>query len=171
MERRIRVLIADGSAVIRRLVADALHIDPDFEVYPAIHGRDAVDQILQVHPDLVVLDVDLPIMNGVEVVRLIRETHRELPIIMFCMSPDARCEATLAAGANDFVAKAIRIGHVEAAIQYIRTRLIPKIRYWTQRHMEPPERSGADANRKPEIQRESTFTMETAAIGAPSKGV
>ena len=167
MERRIRVLIADGSAVIRRLVADALHIDPDFEVYPAIHGRDAVDQISQLRPDLVVLDVDLPILNGVEAVRVIRETHRELPIIMLCRSLDSNCEsilAALAAGANDCVTKSIRIGHVEAAIQYIRSQLIPKIRYWTQQQREPAERFESDTNCGLDITCETTHTLETATV-------
>lgn len=171
MERRIRVLIADGSAVIRRLVADALHIDPDFEVYPAIHGRDAVDQVSQVHPDLVVLDVDLPILNGVEAVRVIRETHRELPIIMLCKPLDSNGEsilAALAAGANDCVTKSIRIGHVEAAIQYIRSQLIPKIRYWTQQQREPAERFESDTNCGLDITCETTHTLETATVGTPN---
>jgi len=172
MERRIRVLIADDSAVIRRLVADALHIDPDFEVYPAIHGRDALDQIAQVHPDLVVLDVEMPIMNGLEAVRLIREFYCDLPVIMFCKSLGANCETTLAAlsaGANDCVTKSIRIGHVGAAIQYIRGQLIPKIRYWTQQQpIELAEQFEADTNHGPDFTRETNHSMETAeALGTP----
>ncbi|MEK6257819.1 MAG: response regulator [Planctomycetota bacterium] len=173
MEMRIRVLIADDSAVIRRLVADALHIDPDFEVYPAIHGRDAVDQISQIHPDLVVLDVEMPVMDGIEAVRVIRETNRELPIIMLCKSLDADCETTLAAlaaGANDYVPKAIRIGHVGSAIQYIRSRLIPKIRYWTQQHIEPTEPSETDTNHGFDLHCETTLAAETATIGTPNNG-
>jgi two-component system, chemotaxis family, protein-glutamate methylesterase/glutaminase len=170
MEQRIRVLIADNSAVIRRLVAEALHIDPDFEVYPAIHGRDAIDQISHIHPDLVVLDVELPVLDGVEAVREIRRTNRKLPIIMLCKSSDAHCEATLAAlaaGANDFVTKAIRIGHVGAAIQYIRSQLIPKIRYWTQPQLEQWEPFESDANHGTEHARAAAHLTATAAVGSP----
>ena len=68
MGQRIRVMIADDSAVIRRLVAEGLHSEPEFEVYAAVHGRDAIDQISQVRPDVVVLDFEMPIMGGVEAV-------------------------------------------------------------------------------------------------------
>lgn len=168
MERRIRVLIADNSTVIRRLVADALHLDPDFDVYPATHSCDAVDQISQIRPDLVVLDIELPTIGGVEAVRMIRKTNRDLPIIMLCKSLDAKCDntlAALAAGANDCVTKAMRIGHVGAAIQYIRSQLIPKIRYWTQLHTEPTALFEAEADHGHDSTYKDIAATDTVAVG------
>ncbi len=171
MVERIRILIADDSAVIRRLVANALHIDPDFEVYPAIHGRDALDQIPQVHPDLLVLDAEMPVMDGAEAVRLIRQTNSELPIIMLCKSLDANCPSTLAAlaaGANDCVTWAIRIGHVGAAIEYIRNHLIPKIRHWTQPRGEPTGRFETDPHQELDLRHTAALVREMEAVGVTS---
>ena len=70
--------------VIRRLVTDVLNADPAIEVAGiAANGRLALERIKQIKPDLVTMDVEMPEMNGVEVVRELRKTNPKLPVIMF----------------------------------------------------------------------------------------
>jgi two-component system chemotaxis response regulator CheB len=130
-------MIANDSAVIRRLVCEALQDANDFEVFPAVHGGDALNQLPIARPHVLVLDTEMPIMNGVQTVRAIREDDDELPIIMLCLSTEASLRAmaeAIPAGANDCAKFTLRMGHVDAAKRHLRDELIPKIRFWAERH-------------------------------------
>ena len=107
--RPIRILIVDDAVVVRRLLAEALSSDPLVEVVGvAATGRIALAKIPQVNPDLVVLDVEMPEMDGLATLAAIRETYRRLPVIMFSVLTERGAEATLdalALGATDYVTK------------------------------------------------------------------
>ena len=62
----IRILSADDSAFMRKVLTDLFKKQPDFEVVgTATNGRDAVEKVKQLHPDLLTLDVQMPVMDGV----------------------------------------------------------------------------------------------------------
>ena len=130
--RRIRVLVADDAVVVRRMLADILSSDPALEVVsPAANGRIALARIPQVNPDAVILDVEMPEMDGIETLKAIRKTHPFLPVIMFSTLTQRGAAATLDAlsfGANDYVTKPANVGSAHKAIEQIRTELIPKIK-------------------------------------------
>lgn len=137
MRRPIRVMIANDSAVIRRLVAEALQEATGFEVYPAAHGGDVINQLATARPHVLVLDTEMPVMNGLQTVRAIREMDAFLPIIMLCLSTEARLNAmvqAIPAGANDCAKFTLRMGHVASAKMNLSEELIPKIRFWAARH-------------------------------------
>lgn len=137
MPSRIRVLVADHSTVIRRLVAEALHADPEFEVYAATDCQDAIAQIPHVRPDVVLLDLEIPTVEGIDAVHAIRSCDRSLPILMLCRSSEAngdRLFKAMARGAGDYLTKAIRIGHVDAAVKYFERHLPSKIRLLTRKN-------------------------------------
>lgn len=144
----IRVMIANDSAVIRRLVTEALLDSKGFEVYPAVHGGDAVNQLATSRPDVLVLDTEMPVMSGVQTVRAVREIDPHLPIIMLCLSTEASLKAmseAIPAGANDCARFAVRIGHVASAKKHLRDELLPRIRFWADHrfHQLMQEVSGA----------------------------
>lgn len=130
--RKIRALVVDDSAVIRRLVSDVLASDREIEVVGfAADGRIALAKIPQVNPDVIVLDVEMPVMNGLEALRELRKTYLRLPVIMFSTLTERGASATLdalALGASDYVAKPSNAGSATAARQRIRDELIPKIK-------------------------------------------
>ena len=81
---KIRILVVDDSAVFRRLVSDELASDPGLEVVgAAANGRIALARMTQVNPDLVILDVEMPEMDGLETLKELRKSYRRLPVIMF----------------------------------------------------------------------------------------
>ena len=81
---KIRVLIVDDSVVIRRMVADELSADPAIEVVgTAANGKIALARLPQVTPDLVILDVEMPELDGLATLREIRKVYPKLPVIMF----------------------------------------------------------------------------------------
>ena len=134
----IRVLVVDDSIVLRRLVIDALSTDPQFEVVGiAPNGRVALDKITALDPDAVVLDIEMPEMNGIETVRALRSTHPRLPVVMLSTLTErgaAAARDALAAGADDVVAKPSNVGSILASQSAIREQLIPKLKALVVQH-------------------------------------
>jgi two-component system chemotaxis response regulator CheB len=107
--RPIRVLVCDDSLTIRRILATELAADADLEVAgEAINGQACLDALAADLPDLVLLDVEMPVMDGITALRAIRRRHPKLPVVMFSSLTERGAQATvdaLLAGANDYVAK------------------------------------------------------------------
>src|SRR5580700_5118180 len=103
---KIRTLIVDDAVVIRRLLTDLLSADPALEVVgTAANGRIALAKVPQVNPDLVILDVEMPEMDGLQTLKELRRTYPRLPVIMFSALTERGAEATLdalALGATDY---------------------------------------------------------------------
>lgn len=129
---KIRVFIVDDSVVIRKILSDTLSADPSIEVVSsAQNGKLALAKIPQCEPDVVTLDVEMPVMNGIEALAEIRKAYPKLPVIMFSTLTEAGASATLdalALGASDYATKPSNTGSPEAAIEAIRCELIPKIK-------------------------------------------
>lgn len=144
----IRVLIVDDSAVFRRAVAGELASDPAIEVAgTAANGRIALDKLTQVAPDLVVLDVEMPELDGLATLRELRKTHPKLPVIMFSAVTERGAAATLdalALGATDYFPKP-SAGGLDASLRVIREELIPEIKALCTRPatLPPPPPQGA----------------------------
>lgn len=128
---KIRVLVVDDAVVVRRIVSDVLAEDPELEVCTAANGKIALAKIPQVAPDVVMLDIEMPEMDGLETLVELRKLYPKLIVIMFSTLTQRGASATLdalARGANDYVTKPANVGGVAAAQQAIREQLIPKIK-------------------------------------------
>jgi two-component system chemotaxis response regulator CheB len=130
--KRIKVLVVDDSVVVRRLVSDALAEDPTIEVVgSASNGKIALSKLTTLDPDLVTLDIEMPVMDGLETLREIRKVKPRLPVIMFSTLTEAGASATLDAlslGASDYVTKPANVGSVTLAMEAVRTELVPKVK-------------------------------------------
>lgn len=129
--KRIRVLVVDDSVVVRQLLRDALK-DPAIDVAgAAANGKIGLAMIEQVSPDLVILDIEMPEMDGLEVLRALRDRYPKLPVIMFSALTNRGATATLDAlslGARDYVTKPGGMGSVSESKEYIRRQLVPKVK-------------------------------------------
>ncbi|MEG4800723.1 chemotaxis response regulator protein-glutamate methylesterase [Microcoleus sp. ARI1-B5] len=129
---RIKILIVDDSVVVRRLLSNVLDGDAALEVVgTAPNGKIALAKISQVNPDLIVLDVEMPEMDGLETLAAIRKLDGNIPVIMFSALTELGAVATLnalALGATDYVTKPHNMKSKEAALEHIREQLIPKIK-------------------------------------------
>ncbi len=128
----IRILVVDDSVVIRKLLSETLSADPELEVVgSASDGRIGLAKIAQLHPDLVTLDIEMPVLNGLETLAEVRKLYPKLPVIMFSTLTERGALATLDAlslGASDYATKPSNTGSPAGAIAAIRAELIPKIK-------------------------------------------
>jgi two-component system chemotaxis response regulator CheB len=108
MTKKIRVLVVDDSALMRKLISQVLQRDPSIEVVgTAMDGAMGLKKIDELHPHVVTLDIDMPRMDGIEMLRQITRKHR-VPVIVVSAQTDASASITLRAlafGAFDFVTK------------------------------------------------------------------
>lgn len=134
---RIRVLVVDDSVVVRRLVTDALSSDPAIDVVGvAANGQIALTKVEQFAPDLVTMDIEMPVMDGIETVRALRRAGHKMPIIMFSTLTERGAVATLdalAAGATDYVTKPANVGSVQQSLAQVAGELIPRIKAFVPR--------------------------------------
>src|SRR6266700_7521380 len=78
------ILIADDNAFVRQRLGDLFSREPDFEVCgEAENGRKAVEEAQELHPDLILLDLSMPVMNGLDAARALKRLMPEMPIIMY----------------------------------------------------------------------------------------
>ncbi|HZP68317.1 MAG TPA: chemotaxis response regulator protein-glutamate methylesterase [Pseudolabrys sp.] len=131
VSRRIRVMLVDDAVVVRGLFARWVEAEPDLEVVATLRtGRDAVNQLERVDPDVVVLDVDMPELDGIAALPLLLEKKRDLVVIMASTLTRRNAEISLRAlslGAADYIPKPGSNREVSASTAF-RRDLIEKIR-------------------------------------------
>ncbi|MGZ4437706.1 MAG: chemotaxis-specific protein-glutamate methyltransferase CheB, partial [Nocardioidaceae bacterium] len=110
---------------------DVLAGDPRLEVVgSAANGKVALAKIPQLNPDIITLDVEMPVMDGLETLDHLRALYPSLPVVMFSTLTDRGATATLDAlekGATDYVTKPANVGSVTASMEAVRSQLVPKI--------------------------------------------
>jgi two-component system, chemotaxis family, protein-glutamate methylesterase/glutaminase len=170
----IAVLVVDDSAVIRHVVTSLLTEDPGIRVVgTAASGRSALEEIERLTPDILTLDIEMPEMDGLETLRHLRRLHPRLPVIMFSTLTERAADATLEAlslGARDYVTKPRSAGGADAALEAVRSQLIPKIKALVPRKARTPAaaRAARPAPAGPRPAR--TGPHEILAIGSSTGG-
>jgi DNA-binding NarL/FixJ family response regulator len=114
----LRILIADDHEIVRKGVRDVIQAHPGWEVCgEAKDGQDALDIALREKPDIAVLDVSLPILNGVALTRRLQKECPGVKVLLFTMHDDDETVGSgLAAGARGYILKSDSELNLEAAI-------------------------------------------------------
>jgi two-component system chemotaxis response regulator CheB len=172
---KIRVLVVDDSVVFRRLVSDELARDPELEVAgTAANGRIALAKLGQVSPDLVILDLAMPEMDGLQALKELRKTYPRLPVIMFSSLTERGAEATLdalALGATDYFTKPTDAGGLDGSLRVIREQMVPMIKALCAPLRQKAMPSGATAHGPAAGKARSvTGSVRVLAIGASTGG-
>ncbi|MBF0745612.1 response regulator transcription factor [Micrococcus yunnanensis] len=117
----IRLLLVDDEGLTRQTLRDYMSIDPDIEIVgEAADGRAAVLQTRALRPDVVLLDMQMPTMDGVEAARLIHEESPEIGILgLSTFSTDRYVVPLLRAGASGYLVKDSRPEEMVAAVRSV----------------------------------------------------
>ncbi len=140
MTSLIRVLIADDSSIMRRMIAQSLNSHTDFgSIYSAKDGAEAIAFFKSQKPDVILLDVEMPKVSGLDTLKSIRELDKKIPVIMFGMnSPGSVAErnAAIEAGATDYVNKPANAGHINSVLDYLQKQVVSRLLEWGNRSMQ-----------------------------------
>jgi two-component system KDP operon response regulator KdpE len=117
-----RVLVVDDETSIRRYLRAALSAQ-GFAVYEAANGQEAINGSVLYHPDLIILDLGLPDIDGVEVTRNLREWSQTPIIILSVREAENDKVAALDAGADDYLTKPFGTGELMARIRVALRRM------------------------------------------------
>ena len=119
MGRALKILIADDEQISRKVLREEIEVLPAAAVVgEAENGREALERIAELEPDLVFLDLQMPIMGGFEVVRHLSGSH--LPAIVIVTAYDQHALEAFEAGAIDYLLKPVSADRLERAVERAR---------------------------------------------------
>jgi CheY-like chemotaxis protein len=118
--KRFKILIADDHEAVRRGLRSAV-AGAGWELCgEAVHGQDAVDKVQALHPDLIILDLSMPVMNGLDAAREIRKKSPDVKIVGFTMHESVQVrEQTTMIGFHALAAKSAPLGNLLATVRTI----------------------------------------------------
>lgn len=132
MTDKIQVLVVDDATVVRGMLSKIINAEPDMEMAgSAADGKAGVEKAELLRPDVIVLDIDMPVMGGMEALAILRQRLPETPVIIFSTLSQAGASITLdalAAGAADYSTKPSNAGSSAAAADQVRAELLQKVR-------------------------------------------
>ncbi|NNM67963.1 MAG: response regulator, partial [Spirochaetales bacterium] len=163
MSEPLKVLIVDDSALMRNLISRIVESVPDLKVWgTAMNGVFALQKIRSALPDIIILDLEMPQMNGLEFLKKRQELKIDVPVIILSSIARRGAEVTMEAlslGASDFIQKPS--GAVSEDIHLVKDHLIDLIRVWGGRHRRSSLHEGPDRPSLPA--REASPVPETPA--------
>lgn len=140
----IKVLVVDDSAFMRKVITEIIDAEPDLEVVGyARNGQDALQKLAQLEVDVVTLDVEMPVMDGLETLRHIMK-DKPMPVVMLSSLTKKGSETTLQAlslGAVDFVAKPS--GAISLDMDLVAQEITHKVRLAAAAQFPKPKRTSA----------------------------
>jgi|SRR5215469_11652026 len=119
------ILIADDSPFIREALCKVFEREGDFDVCgEAENGKETVEKAQELHPDLILLDLSMPVMNGLDATRLLKLVMPDVPVIMFSAYSSSSTEKEArSAGVSTLVSK---FEHISVLLSIARSALEPK---------------------------------------------
>lgn len=119
--KAIKIFIADDHPLFLKGLKDTLLEETDFDLLgSANNGQEALQKIIDLQPDIATLDLDMPLMNGIEVAKILLKEHKNIKIIILSMHKDPDIiRAAMALGINGYVFKDDAVNDLVSAIKAI----------------------------------------------------
>ena len=164
----IRILLVDDHTVVRRGLRLAFDLEDDLEVVgEAANGQEALARVAELQPDVVVMDLLMPVMNGVDATRAIRRDHPDVEVVaLTSVLEDRLVIDVVEAGASGYMLKETRPDELFEAVRAAargEVRLDPRAQQRLVREVRAPEVKEALTERELEV-------LKLVAVGASNKG-
>jgi two-component system chemotaxis response regulator CheB len=182
-EHPLRVLAVDDSAVMRGIMRTLFHThgEDKFSKLPPMElcgvaqdGVECLEVVERLRPDVLVLDLEMPRLNGLDVLDRLRETHPGLPVIMCSSYTERGARSTLEAlarGASDYVMKPSEQRDLATALQSLAQQLLPKIAALAKGRRQREDGAAEAANaRTGEAAKRGDSHIEVVVIGLSTGG-
>lgn len=165
----IRILLVDDHTVVRRGLRLAFDLEDDLEVVgEAANGQEALAKVEELQPDVVVMDLLMPVMNGVDATRAIRRDHPDVEVVaLTSVLEDRLVVDVVEAGASGYMLKETRPDELFEAVRAAargEVRLDPRAQQRLVREVRAPEVRETLTERELEV-------LKLVALGASNKGV
>jgi DNA-binding NarL/FixJ family response regulator len=110
----VRIILVDDYDAIRQAQRRILETESDFEIVgEACNGRKAIELVEQLRPDVVIIDINMPEINGIEATRIIHQSHPEVKVISYSShSEKAYVLDMMRAGASGYVLKQSHVSEI-----------------------------------------------------------
>ncbi len=108
-----KILLVDDAAFMRKVIRDTLTKNGYTDIYEAVDGQDAVEKYDEIHPDLVIMDITMPNMDGLEALKVMRAKDSNANIVMCsAMGQESMVIDAVRSGAKDFIVKPFKADRV-----------------------------------------------------------
>ena len=115
-----KILLVDDAAFMRKVVRDTLSKNGYNDLYEAVDGADAVEKYSEISPDLVIMDITMPNMDGLEALKAIRAKNGNANVVMCsAMGQEAMVIEAIKSGAKDFIVKPFKPDRILATAEKI----------------------------------------------------
>ncbi len=179
MSEKLKVLVVDDSALYRQVITDIFKTVPQIEVVGmAENGVEALERMDSLKPDLVTLDIEMPVMDGLRTLEKMRSKHPGVKTLLISHYTEKGAELTIRAlnlGADDFVTKPTRAGSVDENLRWLKDQLLPRVRQFV-----PANKTRTGINRIAQYTRQEgvvyphgrprAFPRDVIAIGLSTGG-
>lgn len=172
-ESRVRVLLVDDHTVVRRGLRMVFDLEDDLEVVgEAADGREALERVAELRPDVVVMDLLMPVMNGVDATRAIRSAYPDVEVVaLTSVLEDRMVVDAVEAGAAGYLLKETRPDDLFEAVRAAargEVRLDPRAQ---QRLMRELRRPAAPEPARETLTERETEVLQHLARGATNKAI
>ena len=166
----VRVLVVDDSSFFRKLVSEILNADVHIEVVgTAVDGADAISKVKKLKPDVITMDIEMPVMDGITAVRHIMTSH-PTPILMFSSLTTDGARATLDAldaGALDFLPK--KFDELSQDKNEVKRILCARVRILGAKGLFREKQISSSSNPVRKINTASSFEAGRVSLAIPKK--
>ncbi|MCI8476763.1 MAG: response regulator [Oscillospiraceae bacterium] len=115
-----KILLVDDAAFMRKMIKDTLSKNGYTDLYEAVDGADAVEKFGEINPDLVIMDITMPNMDGLEALKAIRGKNKDANVVMCsAMGQESMVMDAVRSGAKDFIVKPFKADRVLKTVNSI----------------------------------------------------
>lgn len=163
----VKILIYDDNEALRLSMEALITEQPDFELLAAMPNAETViTDLRQLKPDVILMDIDMPVINGVQAVKMIRSTDEKIPIIMLTVFDDnENIFNAICAGASGYILKCYATEEIPGAIRNVLTGGAPMTGSVARKVLQMVPQAKSEEQEKSDLSKKETEILQLLVNG------